>query len=216
MVNNESKLCTGHLFDLFFLYIIDFDFFLIASGGVVGGKTCGFFKGCVRKLFSAGFYDDMRTRSALCMEPPVVADSKLKGQFLILQVVLTDIHGKTIAADIVERTACDFYLFGTAFSADIAAFDQLFLDLNKVFLSTCDVEGVRNGFQMLDFIMHLFGQGTQRLIGTFQFIIFFKIFLCIFSGSQLRIEGDCDRFAVVVIDRLEGFVTGLCTVTVGI
>ena len=117
VVNNESRLCTGYLFNLFFFYIIDFDFFLIASGGVVGGKTCGFFEGCVRKLFSAGFYDDMRTRSALCMEPPVVADSKLKGQFLILQVVLTDIHGKTIAADIVERTACDFYLFGTAFSA---------------------------------------------------------------------------------------------------
>ena len=78
--------------------------------------------------------------------------------------------------------------------------DRLFLDLNKVFLSTCDVEGVRNGFQMLDFIMHLFGQGSQRLIGTFQLIVFFKIFLCIFSGSQLRIEGDCDRFAVVVIN----------------
>ena len=194
VVNNESRLCTGHLFNLFFFYIIDFDFFLIASGGVVGGKTCRFFKGCVRKLFSAGFYDDMRTRSALCMEPPVVADSKLKGQFLILQVVLTDVHGKTIAADIVERTACDFYLFGTAFSADIAAFDQLFLDLNKVFLCPRAMSrAFADGFQMLDFIMHLFGQGTQRLIGTFQFIIFFKIFLCIFSGSQLRIEGDCEQ-----------------------
>ena len=49
------------------------------------------------------------------------------------------------------KSSCDFYLFGTAFSADIAAFDQLFLDLNKVFLCTCDVEGVRDGFQMLDY-----------------------------------------------------------------
>ena len=74
------------------------------------------------------------------MEPPVVADSKLKGQFLILQVVLTDIHGKTIAADIVERTACDFYLFGAAFSADIAAFDQLFLDLHEIVFRECNIE----------------------------------------------------------------------------
>ena len=69
---------------------------------------------------------------------------------------------------------------------------------------------------MLDFIMHLFGQGSQRLIGTLQLIVFFKILLRIFSSSQLRIKGNCDRFAVVIIDRLEGFVAGLRTVTVGI
>ena len=42
------------------------------------------------------------------MEPPVVAFRKLKGQFIVLQVVFTYIYVESIRRYIVEGLGCDF------------------------------------------------------------------------------------------------------------
>ena len=50
MVNNESRFAARSLFDVFLWRVVDFDFFLAAALGVVGGEAAGFFEGGIRDL----------------------------------------------------------------------------------------------------------------------------------------------------------------------
>lgn len=57
--------------------------------------------------------NDMGTGSTFCMKPPVTAFGELEGQFVVLQVVLSDIHIETVGRNIVERSGSDLHFFIT-------------------------------------------------------------------------------------------------------
>ena len=73
MINHKSRSSARYFFDLLFLYIIDLNFFIFPSLGIVGSQPGSFLEGAVRKLFSFGFHNDMGTRNVFGMEPDIVA-----------------------------------------------------------------------------------------------------------------------------------------------
>ena len=73
MVDDEAWFSAGCFFDLFFLDVVDFDFFRVTTFGVVSGQSAGFFEGAVRQLLSFALDNNVGARDAFGMEPPVVA-----------------------------------------------------------------------------------------------------------------------------------------------
>ena len=63
-------------FNMFFLYIIDFDFFAASHTWIISGKFARFFKCTVGKFFPVCFYDHMWSGSLFCMKPPVASGGK--------------------------------------------------------------------------------------------------------------------------------------------
>ena len=76
---------------MFFLHIVDFDFFTASHAGIICRQAPGFLESAVRQFFSVCLDDDMGAGSLLRMEPPVIPGSKVKGQFIVLQIVFPHI-----------------------------------------------------------------------------------------------------------------------------
>lgn len=135
MINHKSRSSARYFFDLLFLYIIDLNFFIFPSLGIVGSQPGSFLEGAVRKLFSFGFHNDMGTRNPFCVEPPVISSRDLEGQLLILVVVFADVDMESVGGKVVEWAACDFYFLSSrTVLFDEAIFRQLLLDLGQIFL----------------------------------------------------------------------------------
>ena len=135
MINHKSRSSARYFFDLLFLYIIDLNFFIFPSLGIVGSQPGSFLEGAVRKLFSFGFHNDMGTRDSFCVEPPVISSRDLEGQILILVVVFADVDMESVGGKVVEWAACDFhFLSSRTVLFDEAIFRQLLLDLGQIFL----------------------------------------------------------------------------------
>ena len=117
---------------MFFLNVVDLYFVSTTILRIVSGQTTCFFKGTVRKFIPAAFDDNVRSRSTLCMEPPVIAIGKRKSKFFILQVVLSNVHIITITGNVMHWFAGKFNFFLCMFSADIAALHQFLFDLGKI------------------------------------------------------------------------------------
>ena len=80
MVDDEAWFSAGCFFDLFFLDVVDFDFFRVTTFGVVSGQSAGFFEGAVRQLLSFALDNNVGARDAFGMEPPVVACGEFEGR----------------------------------------------------------------------------------------------------------------------------------------
>ena len=150
------------------------------------------------------------------MKPPVIAGGELEGEFVVLEVVFAHIDMEALPADIVKRPAGDFYFPGAALAADVAALDQLLLDLGQVLLPESDVESGLDGFQMIDLVLHSKGQGRECLVGPFQLSVFVKIFFGIVGSGEKRVKRDGDHLVRVIIQGLHGFCAGLDMVAVSI
>ena len=96
MVDDEAWFSAGCFFDLFFLDVVDFDFFRVTAFGVVSGQSAGFFEGAVRQLLSFALDNNVGARDAFGMEPPVVACGEFEGQLFVLEVILAHIHIEAI------------------------------------------------------------------------------------------------------------------------
>ena len=96
MVDDEAWFSAGCFFDLFFLDVVDFDFFRVTTFGVVSGQSAGFFEGAVRQLLSFALDNNVGARDAFGMEPLVVACGEFEGQFFVLEVILAHIHMEAI------------------------------------------------------------------------------------------------------------------------
>lgn len=105
IIDDKSGCRSVWFFHIFALQIINFKLFGVAPFGVVACKPRRLLKGTVRQLFAAGLYNDMGAGNALGMKPPVPAVGDLEGQFLVLQIVFSDINVKAVAAEIVEGLA---------------------------------------------------------------------------------------------------------------
>ncbi len=132
VVHYKSWLCSIRFFDMLLLYIINLHLVAATVSGIEGGQTSCFLKRPVRKFISAGLYDYMGAGSAFGVEPPVISASKGKGQFVILQIILSHIHMITVAGNIVHGPAGNLYFFPGRFPADVPALYQFFLNLHKV------------------------------------------------------------------------------------
>lgn len=109
VIDHKAGFCTGRLFHMLFLDIVDFNLFLIPSLGVIGGQARGLLEGAIRQLVCAAqSYDDMGAGNFLGMEPPVITGGNLEGEFIILVIILSHIHMEAIAADIVEGLLAAF------------------------------------------------------------------------------------------------------------
>ena len=76
---------------------------------------------------------------------------------------------ESVAGKVVERAACDLYLFSAGVMAfDIAVFRKLFLDLYQILLQPCDIHGGTDGFQMVDLRLCLRELFRDGLVGPFQ------------------------------------------------
>ena len=137
---------------MFFLYIINLYFVAASVLGVVGSQPPGFFEGAIRQFISITFDDDMGARRAFSVEPPVISRGKGEGQFIILQIVLANIHMVAVTGEVVQRLAGQLHLFLGELSSRLPALDQLFLDLGQICLAQRDVQGIADGFQVLDII----------------------------------------------------------------
>ena len=87
-----------------------------------------------------GFYDDVGAGHSLGVKPPVVAGGEFKRQFLVLVIVLPDIDVISVGGTVVERFALNLGLLVGALPADIAVFDQFFLDLHEIIFRECNIE----------------------------------------------------------------------------
>ncbi len=182
----------------------------------MGGQTGGFLEGGIRQGIAVCFHDDVGAGHVFGVEPPVVAGCHLEGELFILQVIFSHIHVVAVAADIMEGPAGDFGTFLSALPADVAAFDQLLLDLDQVLLLLGDIQRGADGFQMLDFRVYLLCQLGEGFKGAFQLIILFKIFFCVFLSGQLCVQRDGNCFAGIVVDRLQRFVPGDSAGAIGV
>ena len=98
IIDHESRLGTGRLFDLFFLDVVDLHFFLFPAFRIVGSQSARFFKSTVRQLFSLGLYYHVGAGDAFGMEPPVISGSEFEGQFVILEIIFPYINMEAVAA----------------------------------------------------------------------------------------------------------------------
>ncbi len=126
MVNDKSWFPAVGFFYVLFFRIIDLRFFLSSGPGIISGQLCRFLKSAVGQSIPVCFYDHMGTGKAFGMEPPIVTGSKTEGQFIVLQIVFSNINVVSVAADIMERTARDLNFFITAFPADITVLNKFF------------------------------------------------------------------------------------------
>ena len=69
---------------------------------------------------------------------------------------------------------------------------------------------------MIDLLLRLFGQSGEGLEGPFHLIIFLKVFLSIFLGSQGVVQGDRHHLVAIVVQSLQLFGAGLQIVAVGV
>lgn len=109
VIYDKSRFSAGRFFDMFFLNVVNLYFFISSVLRVVGRKFSSFLKSPVWQLLAIGFHDDMRSRTAFCVEPPVVSNSEMESQFVVLQIIFSNIHMITIAGNIVEWFACNLY-----------------------------------------------------------------------------------------------------------
>ena len=199
MIHNETGSSAGNFFQILSLDIIDFHLLVSPSLGVIGSQRSGFLKNAVRQLLSLGLYDHMGAGDSLRVKPPVAAVGKLEVEFFILVVVFSDIDMESVAGKVVERAACDLYLFSAGIMAfDIAVLRKLFLDLYKILLQSCDIHGGTDGFQMVDLRLCLRELFRDGLVGPFLFIVLIEIPLCVLLGCHRRIQRD-RNFRIVVI-----------------
>ena len=112
----------------------------VAAFGIITGEFSGFLKDAVRQFVVAGFYDDVGAGHSFGVKPPVVAGGKFKRQFLVLVIVLPDIDVISVGGTVVERFALNLGLLVGALPADIAVFDQFFLDLHEIVFRECNIE----------------------------------------------------------------------------
>ena len=126
MIDNETGFAAVGFFNIFLFCVINFRFILSSCFGIICSEFCRFFKSPVRQCVTAGFYNDVRTGKAFCMEPPVIAGGKAESQFVVLKVIFSNVNVVSVAAEVMEGTAGDFCFFIAVFPADIAVFYQLF------------------------------------------------------------------------------------------
>lgn len=130
MVDDESWGRSGHLFDILFLNIVDFHFFIVPAFGVVGGQSSCLLEYPVWKFFSFAFYNDVGAWDALGVEPSVVSSGQLEGQLFVLVIILSHINMEAVGGQVVEGFAYYLLLFhiGAMFFNE-AVFCQLHLNL---------------------------------------------------------------------------------------
>ena len=106
---------------------------------------------------------------------------------------------ESVAGKVVERAACDLYLFPAGVMAfDIAVLCKFFLDLYQILLQPCDIHGGTDGFQMVDLRLCLRELFRDGLVGPFLFIVFIEIPLRVLLSCHRRIQRD-RNFCIVVI-----------------
>ena len=59
IIDHESRLGTGRLFNLFFLDVVDLHFFLFPALGIVGSQSARLFKSTIRQFLPFGLYHYM-------------------------------------------------------------------------------------------------------------------------------------------------------------
>ena len=140
IVYNKAGRAAVRLFYVLFLEIVNLNLVVVPAFGIITGESSGFLKDAVRQFVVAGFYDDVGAGHSFGVKPPVVAGGKFKRQFLVLVIVLPDIDVIPVGGAVVERLALTLGLLVGALPADIAVFDQLFLDLHEIVFRECNIE----------------------------------------------------------------------------
>ena len=160
----------------------------------------------IRQLSVPGFYHNMGTGHLLRMKPPVISCGKLKGKFIILEIIFPYINIIAILCDIVEGLGFSLHFlafFSIIMLLDIAAFCQLLLDLGQIAFSQRNIQGIGDRLQMIDLTSCLFKLFLKSLLRTFQFAVFVKIFLGIFGRSHGRIQRNGNFFIIIIVHSLK-------------
>ena len=99
---------------------------------------------------------------------------------------------------------------------DETVFCQLFFDLAEIAFGPGDIQGVGDGFQMLDFGFRICQLFCKRLFCTLQFSVTVKIFFCVFGRGERGIQGNGDFLVCIVIQSLKRFGPFFQPVSVGV
>ena len=164
IVYNKAGRAAVRLFYVLFLEIVNLNLVVVPAFGIITGESSGFLKDAVRQFVVAGFYDDVGAGHSFGVKPPVVAGGKFKRQFLVLVIVLPDIDVIPVGGAVVERLALTLGLLVGALPADIAVFDQLFLDLHEIVFRECNIERGCDALQVFDLGARLRGQIREGFI----------------------------------------------------
>ena len=89
-------MAVGDFFQIFSLDVVDLHLIVFPASGIVGRQGSGLLEHPVRQLLSLCFYDHMGAWHSLGVEPPVAAVCRLKGQLLVLVVVLSHIDVEAV------------------------------------------------------------------------------------------------------------------------
>ena len=140
IVYNKAGRAAVRLFYVLFLEIVNLNLVVVPAFGIITGEFSGFLKDAVRQFVVAGFYDDVGAGHSFGVKPPVVDGGIFNRQFLVLVFVLPDIDVISVGGTVVERFALILGLLVGALPADIAVFDQFFLDLLEIVFRECNIE----------------------------------------------------------------------------
>lgn len=140
IVYNKAGRAAVRLFYVLFLEIVNLNLVVVPAFGIIAGESSCLLKDTVRQFVAAGFYDNVGAGHSLGVKPPVVAGGEFKRQFLVLVIVLPDIDVISVGGTVVERFALNLGLLVGALPADIAVFDQFFLDLHEIVFRECNIE----------------------------------------------------------------------------
>ena len=146
----------------------------------------------------------MGARESFGVEPPIISGGKFEGQFFILKIVFSYIEVKAIFGDIVEGFAGDTgrFIFGASFFC-ISGFAQFVLQLGQIFLAGGNIEGVADGFQIINLCLGFCTEIDERFISSLQLIVTLKILFCVCRDGEILGQRDRDFLAGVIIQCLE-------------
>ncbi|CDC95266.1 putative uncharacterized protein [Roseburia sp. CAG:380] len=160
----------------------------------------------------------MRACRSLGMKPPVATVGEVEGKLIILIIIPSDVHMKTIRRNIMKRLTLCLNLataaFGFRMLLDIAALRKLPADQAQIFLLSCNIKCIADRLEMLDFLSCLLDLDCQRLKGSLKLGIFLEISLGIVHRRLRLIKWDRYFLAGIIILTGKAFLPAGKAVTI--
>ena len=168
MIDHVSRLCSGRFFDKFALDIINLCLGSLAGLRIIGGKSACLFVSTIRNLFSIGFDDNMGAVRFFRVHPDIIALGKFECQVIVLKVIFSNINIKTIGGTVVVRLALLTGILPASLGMGfgVAAFRQFPADFIQIRVALSQIDGNKDRFQMLNFLLGRDSQLVKRFAGT--------------------------------------------------
>ena len=159
----------------------------------------------------------MRTRHLFGVKPPVAACRKLKGKFVILYIILSNIHIKSVRRNVMHRFIVRItFVFRLAALFDVTSYSKFFFDIVKVVFCCCDIKSIYNRLKVHNFVLNLCNKSCASLVSPLELIISCKVLVGVLYRCKSIIKRDCYLLISIVVERIKLLGTGFNSIAISI